>query len=139
MLKLLGGSFFGGWVSGALGLGGGSIFNPLLLSLGYPPTVATTTGGYMIIFSTFAVTLSYSIAGIVPWDYALWVGFLSIVGTYVGMWSVKGIMKKLGRQSPLVILLATMLGLSGLAVIIFNIVPEAQADKDHWSFRPFCV
>jgi uncharacterized membrane protein YfcA len=29
--------FVGGWVSGALGLGGGTIFNPVMLSLGVPP------------------------------------------------------------------------------------------------------
>lgn len=37
LVKLVAFSFVGGWVSGALGLGGGSIFNPLLLSMGCPP------------------------------------------------------------------------------------------------------
>jgi len=31
---------FGGWVAGALGLGGGSIYNPALLALGCNPRVA---------------------------------------------------------------------------------------------------
>ena len=53
-LKLVVFSFFGGWVSGALGLGGGSIFNPLLLGLGCPPKVASSTGMYMMIWSTGA-------------------------------------------------------------------------------------
>ncbi len=35
--KLIICAFIGGWVSGALGLGGGAIFNPLLLSMGLPP------------------------------------------------------------------------------------------------------
>ena len=29
--------FVGGWVAGALGLGGGAIFNPALLTMGVPP------------------------------------------------------------------------------------------------------
>lgn len=37
LVMLVGISLIGGWVSGALGLGGGSIFNPLLLSFGVPP------------------------------------------------------------------------------------------------------
>jgi len=37
IIKLLVFSFLGGWISGALGMGGGSVFNPLLLSLGVPP------------------------------------------------------------------------------------------------------
>lgn len=36
-VKLVGVSFLGGWISGALGMGGGSVFNPLLLSMGVPP------------------------------------------------------------------------------------------------------
>jgi len=27
-------AFYGGWVAGALGLGGGAIFNPALISMG---------------------------------------------------------------------------------------------------------
>lgn len=30
-------AFWGGWVSGALGLGGGCIFNPLMISMGVLP------------------------------------------------------------------------------------------------------
>jgi len=37
LFKLLFFAFTGGWISGALGMGGGSIFNPLLLSFGIPP------------------------------------------------------------------------------------------------------
>lgn len=59
--KLILMSFVGGWVSGALGLGGGAIFNPLLLSMGCPPKVASATGMYMIIFSTGASTTTYII------------------------------------------------------------------------------
>lgn len=50
-------SLVGGWVSGAFGLGGGAIFNPLLLSFGVPPKVASATGMYMIIFATTATTV----------------------------------------------------------------------------------
>ena len=52
-------AFVGGWVSGAFGLGGGSVFNPLMIELGVPPTVSTSTGMYMIMFSTFASSIIY--------------------------------------------------------------------------------
>jgi len=44
VLKLVIFAFLGGFMSGALGLGGGTIFNPLLLSLGVLPSVASATG-----------------------------------------------------------------------------------------------
>lgn len=51
LLKLLTVSFFGGWVSGALGLGGGSIYNPSLLAMGVHPKVSSATGMYLVMFS----------------------------------------------------------------------------------------
>ena len=61
LLKLVIFAFVGGWVSGALGLGGGAIFNPLLLSMGVPPSVASATGMYMILFSTAGSSTTYII------------------------------------------------------------------------------
>jgi uncharacterized membrane protein YfcA len=59
--KLVVFSFCGGLIAGALGLGGSIIFQPLLLSMGVPPTVASATGMYMVLFSTGAVTVIYII------------------------------------------------------------------------------
>ena len=103
--KLLFFSIIGGWVAGALGLGGGAIFNPLLLSVGVPPKVATSTGMYMIFFGTAVSTFSYIINDMLNYSYGLFIAFWSILGTYFGMMALEKIMKKLGRQSPLVILL----------------------------------
>ena len=60
-MKLVIFSFCGGLIAGALGLGGSIIFQPLLLSMGVPPTVASATGMYMVLFSTGAVTVIYII------------------------------------------------------------------------------
>jgi len=48
--KLVLGSIAGGLV-GAMGLGGGVVFNPVLLGLGVPPTVVAATGMYLIMYS----------------------------------------------------------------------------------------
>lgn len=61
LLKLVTFAFLGGFMSGALGLGGGAIFNPLLLSLGVLPCVASATGMYMILFSTSGSSVIYVI------------------------------------------------------------------------------
>lgn len=59
LLKLVTFAFLGGFMSGALGLGGGAIFNPLLLSLGVQPSVASATGMYMILFSSSSSSFIY--------------------------------------------------------------------------------
>jgi len=51
--------FLGGWVAGALGLGGGSIYNPALLTLGVPPKVSAATGMYLVTFSTVSSCFIY--------------------------------------------------------------------------------
>ena len=56
-------AFIGGWVSGALGLGGGAIFNPVLLSMGIPPAVSGSTGMYLVMFTTFGSSITYIILG----------------------------------------------------------------------------
>lgn len=52
LIKLLAISFFGGWVSGALGIGGGSVYSPCLLAMGVNPKVSGATGMYLVMFSS---------------------------------------------------------------------------------------
>ena len=137
MVKLLGFSFLGGWVSGALGLGGGAIFNPLLLSMGVPPKVASATGMYMIIFSTGASTFSYLLNGMLDVGYGLWVGGFCVIGTIIGMQLLDRIMLKFDRQSPLVMLLAFIMGISAIAVPYFGIM-KIDNSKDIWAMGSLC-
>ena len=55
--------FLGGWVSGALGLGGGAIFNPVLLSMGIPASVSGSTGMYLVMFTTLGQSVTYILIG----------------------------------------------------------------------------
>merc|ERR1719231_514387 len=77
--NVLGLGFGGGWVAGALGLGGGVIFNPLLLSMGVPAKVSSATGMYLITFSKIVTCVIYFIYGELVMDYALWAGFLTLI------------------------------------------------------------
>jgi len=78
-------AFVGGWVGGALGLGGGSIFNPLMISLGVPPSVSTATGMYMIMFSSGASTMMYLSYSSLNVEFSLWLGFWSSCGILIGV------------------------------------------------------
>jgi len=83
MLLLLG--FVGGWVAGALGLGGGSIYNPALLSLGVHAQVAGATGMYLVLFSTVNSCVINSVNNMLDYQYGGWLGFWSVVGSCVGI------------------------------------------------------
>jgi len=55
--------FFGGLIAGALGLGGGVIFNPMLLMLGLPPLVSSASGLFLVTFSKIATSTIYLVNG----------------------------------------------------------------------------
>lgn len=114
-------AFVGGWVSGALGLGGGSIFNPLMISLGVPPSVSTSTGMYMIMFSTGASTMMYLSYGALDTTFAVWLSLWCSVGILIGITLVNHLIKITGRQSIIVFFLVFMLFLSGVLVAAENI------------------
>jgi hypothetical protein len=58
--------FFGGLLAGALGLGGGVIFNPVLLTLGLPPLVASASGLFLVTISKTATSIMYFVYGYLP-------------------------------------------------------------------------
>lgn len=111
-------AFVGGWVGGALGLGGGSIFNPLMISLGVPPSVSSSTGMYMIMYSSAASTIIYLTYGTLDIPFAIWLSFWCSMGIIAGISLISIIIKQYKRQSVLVFLLVGILAFSGLLVPI---------------------
>ena len=105
-------AFVGGWVSGALGLGGGSIYNPLMISLGVPPSVSTSTGMYMIMLSTAASSIIYISYGVMPIGFSIWLSVWSSAGIVSGIVAINHVMKKTARQSILVFIMTIVLFLS---------------------------
>ena len=112
--------FMGGWVAGALGLGGGVIFNPLLLAMGVPPKVSSATGMYLITFSKIVTSVIYFLYGELVIDYALWCAFTATLGSILGLASVNWYMRKFGRQSIIVFCLTLILALSVVGVPYFG-------------------
>ena len=134
-------AFVGGWVSGAFGLGGGSVFNPLMIELGVPPTVSSSTGMYMILFSTFASSVIYLTYGALNKEYAIWLGFWSAIGIIVGIYIVETLIKKYSRQSIIVFIMCLVLGISAILVPIFNgleVWRHIEEGKDIWKFTSIC-
>jgi len=132
-------ALLGGWVSGALGLGGGAIFNPLLLSMGIPPAVASSTGMYMIMFSTAGSSITYIVFKTLNIYYGLWIGGWCAVASIIGLYILNKVVKKFDRQSPIVFLLTFVLGLSALLVPVFAIVSlRGKKIEDILNFKSIC-
>lgn len=133
--------FGGGWVAGALGLGGGVIFNPLLLAMGVPPKVSSATGMYLITFSKIATCVLYFVFGLLDIEYGAWCAFISCLGAGMGLASVNWYMEKFGRQSIIVLCLTIVLACSVIGVPYFGAkdLIKAKADgQDITAFKSFC-
>lgn len=110
----------GGWVAGALGLGGGSIFNPLLISMGVPPRVSSATGMYLVTFSKISACLIYYLSGQLNIEYALWISFWSTFGSTIGLYLTDLYMRRSGRQSIIVFFLTFVLFISVIGIPYFG-------------------
>jgi uncharacterized membrane protein YfcA len=91
-----------GFISGMLGVGGGSIASPLLMLLGYPPTLIISSIPLMVFFSSLSGFLAYWKMGAVNWllilSAALPAFFAGYLGAYVAhnLMNTKQIKKVLG-------------------------------------------
>jgi len=117
---LIGISFFGGLVAGALGLGGGSIYNPALLHLGVDPRVAGATGMYLVLWGAINACVINFIGGTLDFPYGCWLGLWSVIGAAVGLVLTDRAVKKTGRPSIFVWMLVIVFGLSVAITPIFG-------------------
>ena len=117
---------FGGWVAGALGLGGGSIYNPALLSLGVHPRVSGATGMYLVLYSTINSCVVNYLNGNLHLEYGIWISFWSCIGSLGGLYFADWYVKKSGRQSVFVWVLVVVFILSVVMTPIFGGYSIAQ-------------
>lgn len=75
--------FFIGIISGFFGIGGGIILTPLLLILGFTPSVAIATSLMLTLGSTVSGTLSHLRLKNVVWKDSLIVGGVGIIGSTI--------------------------------------------------------
>lgn len=101
-----------GLIAGMLGIGGGLILVPLLLSIGVDPIVATSTSTTVVIFESSSVTIQYIVLGKVNADYALICSLVSATGSFVGTTIVQQFAQKTGKKYVFVCAVATCLFIS---------------------------
>ena len=135
-------SVFSGLQAGALGLSVGAFVNPILIGLGLPPIVATSTGMYMQMYSTLASTVMFFTYGTLDLKFAAWFSFWGSVGILVSFSIIMSILRKYNRQSILVILVAVINAMSAILVPIQNYKRLKQqkedGDEDLWKIGSFC-
>jgi uncharacterized membrane protein YfcA len=138
---LMAGSFVGG-LAGSLGLGGAVVFNPVLLSLGVPTTVTSATSMYLIMFSSASTTLIFITFKDLNIDYALIIGlssalFIAVMMTFVAQW-----IRKTGRESVIVFILAAVVLASTVMTPLSGfkgIIEDHEPGTSLWALTSPCA
>eukprot|EP00878_Enallax_costatus_P010013 GHUV01010452.1.p1 GENE.GHUV01010452.1~~GHUV01010452.1.p1 ORF type:complete len:687 (+),score=222.48 GHUV01010452.1:318-2378(+) len=95
-----------GVIAGMFGLGGAVVKTPLMLELGVQPQVTAATTQTMLLLTTAASTIVYAQLGDIPWQYAAVMMPTAFAATLAGQFAIDWVVKKLGRSSVVVIVLA---------------------------------
>lgn len=134
-------SIIGGWTSGALGVGGSSVYSPAMVWLGVPPVVSSSTAMYMIMYSTSTSSIVYLVYGSLNLKFALWLALWSSIGTIVGSSILYGLIKKYRRQSLLLFVVVAIQGTAMLLIPInssFDLIAALKDGKEIWKLTSFC-
>ena len=118
VLVLIG--FIGGLVAGALGLGGGSVYNPALLALGVHPRVSGATGMFLVLYGTVNTCLMNFLNGYLDITYACWISTFSLLGSILGMIATDKVVKMTGKPSIMVWVLVFVFVISTISTPIFG-------------------
>lgn len=119
LLGLIG--FFAGICAGMLGIGGGTILNPVFLLIGIRPEVTAATSSFIIFFTSSLSLIQYSVAGLIYYTYGVLFFIVSFIGSALGVIIVKKIVNRYERASIIVLCMAFILGVSAVVILYYGI------------------
>jgi uncharacterized membrane protein YfcA len=106
-------SFFGGLITGMVGTGGGTVDTTTMILLGVPMNIAAGSSHFAMLLTNITGLISHSSLGNILWDYALPIGFFSLVGAQLGSKVAPKINKKVLRK-----LLGVIAFLTGIRLLL---------------------
>merc|ERR550537_2162743 len=115
-------AFIAGLLGGMLGLGGGMILSPFLVELGLHPEVIQATTALFVFLSSSLATFQFALKNQVLPDYAMYYSVVAVVATLVGQTLVLTWIRKSGRNSIIVMCIASVLIVSLVLMTYLGIV-----------------
>ncbi len=85
--------FFVGFIAGLLGVGGGFLFVPMMIAMGYKTKAAAATSSFVVIFSSFSGFAGHVAEGHFNWPLMIATSIAVIIGSQIGAKVMKDKMK----------------------------------------------
>jgi len=98
-----------------------------MLALGVHPAVASATSAAMIFFTASTSTASYSVFGLLVYDYAAFCFVVGLFSTFFGQIAMSQLMKKYNRNSYIAYSIGFVVGLSAIAMTIEAVIDLTSA------------
>ena len=133
-------AIIGGALAATIGMGGGVVMGPLLLTLQVHPLATAATSTLMILFSSSAATLSFTVAGSMNVQYALIYGTCNFMASFAGVFLIGRSVRRTGKSAVIVILLACIMAVGATASAIFGGLESLQDLRtgENLTFRSIC-
>ena len=138
------GNFFGilmGFVSANVGIGGGLMITPLLLSYDFLPTVVSYTGMYLVFANKLVSTTVFLLSGSIPVNYMLFIGLFLVFGVLVAEFKISKFVKNSGRPSIISFIFVGIVLVSMCLVVytgVSEILEKLGEGEPVLEFQPFC-
>ena len=115
-------TLFAGICAGLLSIGSGIVISPILFRLGVRPEVVVSTTSVLYVLTSSIDVILYIISGKLLYDYALFLGIISLIGSLIGIIGIKLIVKHYQRSSIMIIAMISLLILCTIIVPIYGII-----------------
>lgn len=107
-----------GFISGVIGIGGGTILGPILLSMGLYPIISTVTTNFLVLLTSSSTSFQFIILKSLNFEYAAIGVIFSSFGSYLGTKLIHYYVKTYKKESILVFSLAFVIGISAVILPI---------------------
>lgn len=132
--------FIAGIAAGFLGIGGGMIKGPMMLSLDIEAEEMAATSTFMILLTSSATSIQYMAEGIMPYaEFAIFAG-TGFVSFLIGVIFLRWLVRVMGNRSIFLYFLAAVIAISAVLMSVVGVKEIITIHKNGGSmgFKPFC-
>lgn len=122
-------TIFAGIISSMVGIGGGMITNPILLSMGLDPKATSSTSTFLIVTTAIASSFIYLISGQLDLSFAICMGVPCTISAYFGSEEILKYIHRTGKNSVLLSIMLWFLIIS-MVVVLFKSYFEIKEGND---------
>ena len=128
-----------GVLAGLLGIGGGMILTPTLLTMGVPSQIVTATSGFFIVQTSFLSLFQAALYQDIPLYDQMFVVAISLIGSFVVSYILNWLVGKYKRPSIILFVLLAVRGMIFVVTPIFEIWQYSGKFDQLIDFKPICA